>query len=221
MREMQSAADDLRPRAASLRTASGNQGAEDWLQTCVRRATDFEQRNEKQTLYLDTARGALSGSIRVTFTDSFGQRWTTTDVDINPRLSGRGYINAADTTTVTFSPSLAHGELEIGDFLIIGDERHEVINVYPLVTSATKSRPTKLGGVIDSVSVRTGFAITSTRAHAFRADAIRGQVERRERTVAAQRRAERGCALVAEAVVIEDEPLERARRRGRSLRHRR
>jgi hypothetical protein len=76
-------------------------------------------------------------------------------------------------TTVTFSLSLAYGELEAGDFLMIGDERHEVLTTYP-ITDHVNHRPIKAGGVIDSVLVHTGFQAASQNVPCFRSGPAKG-----------------------------------------------
>jgi hypothetical protein len=134
--------------------------------------TDYTQKNEKQNVYLETARGVLSGTFTLTFTDPFGQGWTTEAIYVNERLSSKAYVGAT-ATTVTFSPSLPYGELEAGDYLLIGDERQEVLTTYPIV-STTLHRPQKLGGVVDSVTVRNTFSAASTAVYCFRAGPAKG-----------------------------------------------
>jgi hypothetical protein len=207
------------------------------------------QHNEKQNIYLKTMRGSLSGSFTLTFTDAFGQQWTTKPITVNGRLSSKAYVyssstkaNVALTGTITadnqnrkwtgsgtaftteldvgdtvtlnsvdyvvesitdanemimttplksfagvsgatayhtwgrketynmvsFNPALPYGELSAGDFLMIGDERHEVVTTYPDVAT-TIYRPIKHGGVVDSVMVRNTYAVASVGARAFRA----------------------------------------------------
>jgi len=136
-------------------------------------ATAYQQHNEKQNIYLNTQRGALSGTFTLTFTDAFGQKWTTEKIYVNERLSSKAYVDATTRTTVTFSPSLPYGELEAGDFLMIGDERQEVLATYPIVSN-TQHRPIKLGGVVDSVMVANVFAVSSTNVYCFRAGPAKG-----------------------------------------------
>jgi hypothetical protein len=139
---------------------------------------DYSQRNEKQSIYLETQRGSLSGSFTLTFTDAFGQQWTTEPIYVNEKLSSKAYVASAAMNVVTFNPALPYGELDAGDFLMIGDERQEVASVYPEV-STTVHRPIKLGGVVDSVLVRNSFGggvatMASTNAHCFRAGPAKG-----------------------------------------------
>jgi len=133
----------------------------------------FDQRNEKQTISLDTMRGSLSGTFKLTFTDLFGQEWTTEPIDVNGRLSSKAFVSATSLSTITFSPPLPYGELESGDFLMIGDERQEVLTAYPEV-STTTHRPIKLGGVVTHVLVRNVFAAASQNVYAFRAGPAKG-----------------------------------------------
>jgi hypothetical protein len=135
--------------------------------------TDYAQKSEKQNIYLDSARGSLSGTFTLTFTDDFGQRWTTKPIYVNERLTSRAYVDSTTSTVVTFNPPLPYGELEAGDYLMIGDERSEIETVYPVV-STTVHRPIKLGGVVDSVLVRNGYLATHANQFCFRAGPARG-----------------------------------------------
>ena len=47
-------------------------------------------------------------------------------------LSGKAFVSASpNSEIVTFAPQLPYGELSAGDFLMIGDERQEILTVYP------------------------------------------------------------------------------------------
>merc|ERR1719482_653389 len=67
----------------------------------------YQQRNEKQSIYLDTMRGSLSGSFTLTFTDAFGQPWTTDPIAVNARLSSKAYVYSSKDTTTKLSGSAA------------------------------------------------------------------------------------------------------------------
>ena len=140
-------------------------------------ATAYAQRNEKQTIYLDSMRGAIGGSFRLFFTDAFGQTWPTSEIHVSELLKGgEGGVSSAsvDATTksvVTFFPALPAGDLAIGDFLMIADERKEILTVYPEPLSY---RPSKSGGVIDSVKLRTDLQAVSSSVPAFRMGPARG-----------------------------------------------
>ena len=124
---------------------------------------------------MDTMRGSLGGTFQLGFTDSFGQTWYTEDIEVNPRLSSKAYVAASPSfEVVTFHPALPYGELEPGDFLMIGDERQEVVTVYPLSGDPAIARPLKLGGVVDSVVVRSDFQARSHNVPAFRAGPSKG-----------------------------------------------
>lgn len=47
--------------------------------------TPFRQRNERQTVIMDSMRGAISGTFRLGFTDVFGQMWYTKKISANQR----------------------------------------------------------------------------------------------------------------------------------------
>ena len=132
----------------------------------------YDQRNERQTIYMDTMRGQVGGSFRLTFTDSFGQQWHTKRIAVNQRLSGRAFVaGTPNYEVVTFSPQLPYGELAAGDFLMIGDERKEVLTVYPFTedTDSVFARPLNRGGVVDSVLLRSDLQAQSRNVPAFRA----------------------------------------------------
>merc|ERR1711871_1208072 len=109
----------------------------------------------------------------LTFTDPFGHEWTTKPIYVNERLSSKAYVSSTDQTVVTFSPSLPYGELEVGDYLMVVDERQEVLTTYPVVDT-TIYRPQKIGGVVDSVKVRNTFSASSTNVYCFRAGPAKG-----------------------------------------------
>ena len=147
----------------------------------------YKQRNERQTIIIDTMRGQVGGSFRLTFTDTFGQEWTTDPVDVNERLQMadgktpvRAYVAGAapGMDYVTFAPALPYGELEAGDFVILGDERKEVTTVFPEPVDpdglTNLMRPVKSGGVVDSIRVREAFQARSSAVPLFRAGPAKG-----------------------------------------------
>ena len=138
--------------------------------------TEYYFRNEKQNIYLETTRGQLSGTFTLTFTDAFGQRWTTTPIHINERLASKAYVSVTAKTVVTFTQALPQGALEVGDFLMIGDERQEVTGVHPNAetTANDAARPVLRGGVINSVVVRTAYNVASENVYTYRAGPARG-----------------------------------------------
>ena len=146
------------------------------LSYTIRGTTPIPQKNEKQSVYLETARGSLSGTFTLTFTDAFLQQWTTQAIHVNQRLLSKAYVDAATKTVVTFHPALPYGDLEAGDFLMIGDERQEIASVYPesLMDTTSRALPIHRGGVIDSVRVRNVYAAQSSNVWAFRAGPAKG-----------------------------------------------
>ena len=138
--------------------------------------TSYVQRNERQALYVGTMRGSVGGTFRLTYTDPHGGRWPTEPIDVNDRLASRAFVDAADLTTVRFEPPLPHDALEAGDFLMLGDERKEVISVAPSGVDAAP-RPLHLGGILTSATCRSAFAAAHDRAWAFRAGPRKGVAE--------------------------------------------
>ena len=140
-------------------------------------ATAYTQRNEKQTIYLDSMRGAIGGSFRLFFTDAFGQTWPTSEIHVSELLKGgeggvsSASVDAVTKSVVTFFPALPAGDLAIGDFIMIADERKEILTVYP---EPLAYRPSKSGGVIDSVKLRTDLQAVSSNVPAFRMGPARG-----------------------------------------------
>ena len=131
------------------------------------------RRNEKQTITLDTARGQLSGTFKLAFTNQQGQKMWTDDIEVNPRLPSKARVLDGQQNVVVFEPPLPGSELDVDDFLMIHNERQKVISVWP--STSSEVRPMTRGGVVNSVTVLNPFqAAESEGVSAFRAGPARG-----------------------------------------------
>merc|ERR1711968_417578 len=156
----------------------------------------FTRRNERQMLSMDSTHGAVSGTFKLTFTDSRGVRHTTSTISSTPMLTSTvrvGAPNAIDDTyckaankanyavttdgfsgcnkVVYFSPDLPEGELAVGDHIRVGqDIRH--------VAALTRN---SLTGGYSSATVSSQFSSTfGAGSYAYRhsaAGAIKAALE--------------------------------------------
>merc|ERR1711990_1147549 len=111
----------------------------------------FTKQNERQMLSMDSTHGAVSGTFKLTFTDSRGVKHTTTSISSTPMLTSTvrvGAPNAIDDThckaankatyavttdgfsgcykVVYFTPDLPEGELSVGDHIRVGQDIRSV-----------------------------------------------------------------------------------------------
>merc|ERR1711990_63783 len=111
----------------------------------------FTKQNERQMLSMDSTHGAVSGTFKLTFTDSRGVKHTTTSISSTPMLTSTVRVwapNAIDDThckaankatyavttdgfsgcykVVYFTPDLPEGELSVGDHIRVGQDIRSV-----------------------------------------------------------------------------------------------
>merc|ERR1711988_1131491 len=90
----------------------------------------YRQKAERQTLEIDSFHRPNSGTFSLTFTDEYGDEWTTRPIPLVVRLSQTLKTDAADTHTyLDFGndPGIHKSEVSLGDIIRIG-------NSYRLVT---------------------------------------------------------------------------------------
>merc|ERR1711988_598822 len=90
----------------------------------------YRQKAERQTLEIDSFHRPNSGTFSLTFTDEYGDEWTTRPIPMVVRLSQTLKTDAADTHTyLDFGndPGIHKSEVSLGDIIRIG-------NSYRLVT---------------------------------------------------------------------------------------
>merc|ERR1712054_279676 len=90
----------------------------------------YRQKAERQTLEIDSFHRPNSGTFSLTFTDEYGDEWTTRPIPLVVRLSQTLKTDAADTHTyLDFGndPGIHKSEVSLGDIIRIG-------NNYRLVT---------------------------------------------------------------------------------------
>ena len=92
-------------------------------------------RNEKQTISLASSHGSLEGTFTLTFTGENGKALTTEPIPVNARLDSKARVSNASPNVVMFHSPLAKSELAVGDYLLVGEERHEVVAVHGIAPS--------------------------------------------------------------------------------------
>merc|ERR1712072_1055910 len=156
----------------------------------------FTKQNERQMLSMDSTHGAVSGTFKLTFTDSRGVKHTTTSISSAPMLTSTvrvGAPNAIDDThckqankatyavttdgfsgcykVVYFTPDLPEGELSVGDHIRVGQDIRSV---------AVLTRNSLTGGY-SSATVASQFSSTfGEGTYAYRqsaAAALKGALE--------------------------------------------
>jgi len=78
----------------------------------------FAQKAEKQSLWIESSSGRLTGTFTLTFTDEYGDKWETLPIPNRVRLSEKG---AVSSDVVTFDNNgVLVDELGINDYIMIG-----------------------------------------------------------------------------------------------------
>merc|ERR1719326_2542567 len=87
----------------------------------------YRQRAERQTLYIDSATHTNTGTFSLTFTDEYGDEWTTRPIPTVVRLS-QTVNNDVVGTSVRFgnTPGIHVSEVSIGDIIRIGQHYRKV-----------------------------------------------------------------------------------------------
>lgn len=92
----------------------------------------YEQRPERQTLFLDSDMGPVGGTFTLTFTDQYGEEFTTTPIPTEVRLSQAiaETANAGDIY-IDFGnkPGIHKSEINVGDIIRIGTEYRKVLSL--------------------------------------------------------------------------------------------
>jgi hypothetical protein len=113
----------------------------------------YTKQNERQMLTMDSTRGALSGSFTLTYTSINGEKKTTASIATAPELSSTVTVSGVETYDLTycklaqataygaaagqwagavceklvrFSPDLPDDEIEVGDYIRIGNEIRKI-----------------------------------------------------------------------------------------------
>jgi len=86
----------------------------------------YRQRAERQTLYIDSATHTNTGTFTLTFTDEYGDEWTTRPIPTVVRLSQT--ISTASTAHLDFgnTPGIHVSEVSIGDIIRVGQSYRKV-----------------------------------------------------------------------------------------------
>eukprot|EP00944_MAST-04C_sp_MAST-4C-sp1_P002699 g2699.t1 len=92
----------------------------------------YEQRPERQTLYLDSDMGPVGGTFTLSFTDQYGEEYTTEAIPTEVRLSQTIASDAsAGDIFIDFgnNPGIHRSEINIGDIIRIGTEYRKVLSL--------------------------------------------------------------------------------------------
>jgi len=82
----------------------------------------FTQKAEKQSLWIESSSGRLTGTFTLTFTDEYGDKWETLPIPNRVRFSERATV-VKSTNVVTFeNKGIAVDELGINDYIMIGQD---------------------------------------------------------------------------------------------------
>jgi hypothetical protein len=89
----------------------------------------YRQRAERQTLYIDSATHTNTGTFALTFTDEYGDDWTTRPIPTVVRLSQTLSDDASSgDTELSFgnTPGIHVSEVNIGDIIRVGSAYRKV-----------------------------------------------------------------------------------------------
>jgi len=82
--------------------------------------SEYYQRAEKQSLFVESTSGRLTGTFTLTFTDEYGDKWETLPIPNKVRLSQYGTVSSG---VITFADAgLALDEIGINDYVMIGQK---------------------------------------------------------------------------------------------------
>jgi len=143
-------------------TASGATGTSG--QALYTGYSPYRQKAERQTLEIDSFHRPNSGTFSLTFTDEYGDEWTTRPIPMVVRLSQTTSAAAGENDKVlTFgdNPGIHKSEISIGDIIRVG-------NMYRLVTQLDYRKD---GNVLDTslqyyraIHFATALGVASTAA---------------------------------------------------------
>merc|ERR1719498_1049359 len=106
----------------------------------------YRQKAERQTVEIDSFHRPNSGTFSLTFTDEYGDEWTTRPIPLVVRLSqtlSENYVNGALLLDFGNDPGIHKSEISIGDIIRIG-------NSYRLVTKLEYRRDDSSPSVLDT-----------------------------------------------------------------------
>jgi len=106
-------------------TAGTTGTAEENINALYNEYSPYEQRPERQTLFLDTDMGPIGGTFTLTYTDQYGEEFTTQPIPTEVRLS-QTIAETANVGDIYLDfgnkPGIHKSEINIGDIIRIGTE---------------------------------------------------------------------------------------------------
>lgn len=82
----------------------------------------FTQKAEKQSLWIESSSGRLTGTFTLTFTDEYGDKWETLPIPNRVRFSERATVNATTNVVSFWNKGIAVDEVGINDYIMIGQD---------------------------------------------------------------------------------------------------
>merc|ERR1712159_453219 len=83
-------------------------------------ASEYYQKAEKQSLWVESTSGRLTGTFTLTFTDEYGDKWETLPIPNKVRMSQYGTVS---TGVITFTDAgLRPDEIGINDYVMVGQD---------------------------------------------------------------------------------------------------
>merc|ERR1719197_1405712 len=112
--------------AAGQTHGTSNDGSDSSKSSLYVGYSPYRQRAERQTLYIDSATHTNTGTFTLTFTDEYGDEWTTRPIPTLVRLSQTA--REATTTHLDFgnTPGIHVSEVNIGDIIRVGQDYRKV-----------------------------------------------------------------------------------------------
>jgi co-chaperonin GroES (HSP10) len=110
-------------------SSAGQTGSDTAVSALYAGYSPYRQRAERQTLYIDSATHTNTGTFALTFTDEYGDDWTTRPIPTVVRLSQT--LSAAASsgdTELSFgnTPGIRVSEVNIGDIIRVGSAYRKV-----------------------------------------------------------------------------------------------
>jgi len=82
----------------------------------------YEQKAEKQSLWVESTSGRLTGTFTLTFTDEYGDKWETLPIPNKVRLSQYGSTGASDGVVTFDDAGVLPDEIGINDYIMLGQD---------------------------------------------------------------------------------------------------
>merc|ERR1712159_462554 len=85
-------------------------------------ASEYYQKAEKQSLWVESTSGRLTGTFTLTFTDEYGDKWETLPIPNKVRMSQYGSSGASDGIITFDDAGVLPDEIGINDYIMVGQD---------------------------------------------------------------------------------------------------